>query len=166
MRIIVDGYNLIRLIPELAALDRADLAEGRDCLIREISGYRVSKGHRITVVFDAGGSPHLADRSRKEGGVSVVYSGSGRPADDVIVDLCRSGGADLIVTADRGLSERAGREGVEVVAPRLFWERVESERYRQLKGVLEEDDEERQISRPRKKLTKKERRRRSMIDKL
>ncbi len=36
MRIIVDGYNLIRQWPELAMLDLADLQEGRDALLREL----------------------------------------------------------------------------------------------------------------------------------
>ena len=52
MRIIVDGYNLIRQWPELAMLDRADLQSGREALIRELQAYQRAKRHQITVVFD------------------------------------------------------------------------------------------------------------------
>ncbi|UCF31007.1 MAG: NYN domain-containing protein [bacterium] len=164
MRILIDGYNLIRHVPELAALERKDLEEGRDHLVRELAVYQASRGHRIWVVFDAGGSYHLGDRSEKDRGVRVIYSGQGRSADEVIAGLCREHRADLVVTADRDLSGRAEREGVPSVPPQTFWEKVETEKYRRLKGLEEEED--RDPDRPRRKLPKKARKRRNLIDRL
>lgn len=167
MRIVIDGYNLIRQVPELADLDRMDLEVGRDHLIRELSGYRAGKGHRITVVFDGGGSYHPGRRGQKVLGVTVIYSGGGGTADDVVASLCRDGNADLVVTADRELWNRADSEGVPVIAPRDFWGRVEAEKYLKLKGLdEEEDDENGGPARPRRKLAKKERKRKNLLERL
>ena len=59
MRILIDGYNLIRRIPELREADRSDLALGRESLLEQLSIYRAEKRHRITVLFDGDESTDL-----------------------------------------------------------------------------------------------------------
>jgi len=166
MRIIIDGYNLIRRIPELSSFEQVDLEEGRKYLVRELSSYRAGKGHRVTVVFDGAGSVHLGGGSEKERGISIVYSRQGRTADDVIAKICQDGGADLLVTGDRDLKDRADRAGVPAVEPERFWERVEEERIRNLKGLEPEDEEDEPVKRPGKKLSKKARKTRSRLSRL
>lgn len=167
MRILIDGYNLIRGVPVLSDIERVDMAEGRDYLIQELSAYRAVKGHRITVVFDGTGSVHLGEDRQRERGITVVYSRQGRSADDVIAGICRNSGADLVVTGDRDLKNRVDRSGVPSVDPERFWEKVEAERYRNLKGLEPEDEEEGEtFSRPGKKLSKKARKARSRLSKL
>ncbi len=168
MRILVDGYNLIRRVPELAGFEQVDLEEGRKYLIQELSRYRAGKGHRVTVVFDGAGSVHLGEGRERERGITVIYSRQGSSADDVIANICRESGADLVVTGDRDLMNRAEKAGVPSVEPERFWERVEEERYRNLKGLEPGDDDEDDgpIGRPGKKLSKKARKAQSRLSKL
>ena len=167
MRIIIDGYNLIRRIPELRALERDDLEAGRDGLVSELSTYRAGKGHRITVVFDGTGSVHLGGGSEKVAGIAVRYSPRGRTADSVIKEMCRGSEADLVVTGDREITDVARKAGVTVVSPDLFWDKVQEEMYRRFKGE-EEEPEEGQRGRGEKgrKLSKEQRKDRGRIEKL
>jgi predicted RNA-binding protein with PIN domain len=141
MRIVIDGYNLIRRIPELRTLDSQDLEAGRDRLAHELSAYRAGKGHPITVVFDGAESIHLGGHNEKVRGVSVRYSPQGRSADSVIMEMCREGQADLIVSGDREIIDVAKSAGVTPVSPDLFWNKVQEEMYRRFKGEEPEDED-------------------------
>jgi len=174
MRIVIDGYNLIRLIPELRVLDREDLETGRDGLVRELSSYRAARGHRITVVFDGAGSIHLGGGTVRLAGITVRYSPRGRSADSVIRQMCREGLADVVVSGDREITDVAKKAGVTAVSPERFWDRVMEAAYRRLKG---EDEPEEDPSTGRRagkggrgekgrKLSKDQRRDRGRIDKL
>ena len=165
MRILVDGYNIIRRIPELAALDRADMEEGRNCLIGELSGYRSGKGHRVTVVFDGAGSWRLSDRGGRVRGITVIFSRQGRSADDVIAGLCSEGKADLLITADRELRMRAEKAGVPSTGPDLFWRKIQDEKFRQMKGLESEEDEQYPRG-PHRKLGKKARKVKNLLSRL
>ncbi|MFN3476505.1 MAG: NYN domain-containing protein [Candidatus Methylomirabilales bacterium] len=138
MRIIVDGYNLIRRSPELSMLDREDLEQGREGLLRLLASYQRLKGHRITAVFDGreGGSP--IEQQKKAGGVAVVFSKRGESADQVIVRLSTSGA--VVVTSDRELQKAVERTGAFSVDAEAFLARVEEALYRRMKGL--EDEEE------------------------
>jgi len=58
MWIIVDGYNLIRRLPELREYERESLEAGRAALLQMLAAYRRARGHhRFTVVFDGGARP-------------------------------------------------------------------------------------------------------------
>ncbi len=174
MRIIIDGYNLIRRVPQLREIDRADLEEAREFLLRELSAYRSGKGHRITVVFDGAGSIHLGGSRHKVGGVTVVYSPQGRDADSVILEMLRQGQADVAVSGDREIADAAVRAGVTPVTPERFWDRVQEEEYRRMKGEEPEDapfDSARGRGRRTqhaggKKLSKEKRRDRGRMEKL
>jgi predicted RNA-binding protein with PIN domain len=167
MRIVIDGYNLIRRIPELTALDRESLEAGRNGLVLELSSYRAGKGHRITVVFDGVDSVHLGGSSDKTGGISVRYSPRGRSADSVIIQMCREGQADVVVTGDREIIYAAKRTGVTPVSPDLFWDMVQKEFYRRFKGEEEEEHTGRSTQHAGgRKLSKEQRRDRGRIEKL
>ena len=167
MRIVIDGYNLIRRIPELRALDRDDLEAGRVGLASELSTYRAGKGHPITVVFDGADSIHLGGGSEKVAGITIRYSARGQSADQVIQKMCREGQADLIVTGDREIIDVAMKAGVTVVSPDLFWDKVQEEMYRRFKGEEDEEGERGKGKGERgRKLSKEQRKDRGRVDKL
>jgi len=138
VRILIDGYNLIRAVPELAALDREDLSAGREALVTRLLSYRATRGHSLAIVFD-GASLHPSAKWGNPGGIAVVFSRGGRSADDLLAEKCRAGEADILVTSDQGLSARVDR-AVEVVGSREFWERVELAHAAALKGGEEEEE--------------------------
>lgn len=106
--IIVDGYNLIRQIPQLTQAESHSLEAGRKKLIQLLGRYHKLKSHRITVVFDgASGLGEFAPVYR-EAGVGICFSPAGQSADDVIHRLCRETKSGLIVvSSDRGVTDFA-----------------------------------------------------------
>jgi hypothetical protein len=166
MRIVIDGYNLIRHIPDLKMLDRTDMEEARAVLVRDLSTYGAGKRHRITVVFDGAEAVHLGGSTRKEGGVTVRFSPRGLSADQVILGLIRNRDADVLVSADREIIDAARLEEVTPVNPELFWEKVQNEMYRRFKGEEEEDSVHRTRGARGRKLPKSRRKERTRIEKL
>jgi predicted RNA-binding protein with PIN domain len=168
MRILIDGYNLIRRIPELREADRSDLAEGREALLEQLSLYRRGKQHRITVIFDGADAIHHGGSSEKTVGIAVRYSARGRSADQEIIEACRNSQADLLVSGDRELTDAAARNDITAVSPDLFWDKVQDEIYRQFKGEEEEVERERGRGKGERgrKLSKAQRRDRGRIEKL
>ncbi len=138
MRIIVDGYNLIRQWPELAMLDRSDLQAGREGLLRELQAYRRSRGHSITVVFDGREQGDLASGTHV-GGVAVRFSRQGESADSVIARLAGEGGAGtVVVSSDREVAAAARREGAAPISAGEFIARIQESQIAALKGGEEE----------------------------
>lgn len=106
--VIIDGYNLIRQIPQLTQAENHSLEAGRKRLTQLLSRYHKLKSHRITVVFDgASGLGEFAPVYR-EAGVGICFSPAGQSADDVIHRLCRETKSGLIVvSSDRGVTDFA-----------------------------------------------------------
>jgi hypothetical protein len=104
MRILIDGYNLIRRVPDLKRLERTDMEKARDALVRELSVYRMGKKHRICVVFDGAEAIHLGSGAEKVRGISVRFSPRGSSADQVILEAMRNNEVDVLVSADRELT--------------------------------------------------------------
>jgi predicted RNA-binding protein with PIN domain len=121
MRLVIDGYNLIHAVPELAFA--SDQGQGREALIEALRLYRKRRPHKIKVVFDGGLEPGGADT--RAAGLPVRYSGSGRSADDVIVELAAKEGAGLtVVTSDRELAGRCRAHGAVVLSSEEFGTRL------------------------------------------
>ena len=166
MRILIDGYNLIRKIPELQRLDRIDMEEARENLIQELSAYRRGKRHRIEVIFDGAEAPRLGGSGSRQAGITVRFSCRGSSADQLILEALKNGEADVLVSADRELTDAAGRSEVTAISPGQFWNKVLEEIYRSYKG--EEDQEEGIPGKGQggRKLTKSGRRDQARMDKL
>jgi len=84
MKLVIDGYNLIRQSPTLSQIELESLEAGREALIRYLQAYRRLKRHDITVVFDGEHGKHLSLQKEKVGAITVIYSGRGQKADDVL----------------------------------------------------------------------------------
>lgn len=104
MPLAIDGNNLLHNLPATA--------RSRSGVRRQVLDAVRHEGLQVTVVFDGpppAGSPSIEHLGR----VTVRYSGA-TSADDVILSLIPAGRAAsqwVVVTNDRGLSERAKQRG-------------------------------------------------------
>lgn len=64
--LLVDGYNLIHAIPEIARTAGSDLARAREILLIKLANYAFKKGIKIVVIFD-GKNVGLSDRVIQKG---------------------------------------------------------------------------------------------------
>ena len=87
---IIDGYNVIHKIPELAAKLREDLESARKALAMEISGWRKRYANaKVYIVFD-GRDEHILDYSHaKICGIDCIFTRSDESADDRIINMVR-----------------------------------------------------------------------------
>jgi uncharacterized protein len=125
MRIVIDGYNLLKAIPECRALEAMDPEAARHDLIAHLGRYRWLKGHQVIVVFDGWLAGQPLQRRTSVRGVQVIYSQRGEQADEVI----RRGAPQLahqgvVVTSDRALASDMRQRGVEVISSAEFGERL------------------------------------------
>src|SRR5262245_51691769 len=103
---ILDGNNLLGQSREQNLKD----PHCRVRLIRELSEFCRRKETTMTVVFDGEPDPLVPGRDTSLGPLRVIFSGRGREADSLILDLLARmadpAGA-TIVTSDRSLADRA-----------------------------------------------------------
>ncbi|OGL03209.1 MAG: hypothetical protein A3I03_06550 [Candidatus Rokubacteria bacterium RIFCSPLOWO2_02_FULL_68_19] len=119
MRWLVDGYNVIRRAPELAARERESLQAGREALCRLLSTAARLSGDQFTVVFDGdrgGGS------SPGGFGVRVIFSSARETADHVLAREASAGAA--VVSNDREVSRAAARAGATAISADEFLARL------------------------------------------
>ncbi len=168
--LLIDGYNLIRNSPLLSPIDRQDIEEGRDALISRLAEYRKVRRFPITVVFDGGGSFHLAPEAETRLGIRIVYSSRGQTADELIVKLAKQKGKEtVVVTSDRGIWDRVKREGCVCVPSELFDRRIDNALYELYKGLSlddEEGDKKKSKKGTARRLPKKLRREREILKRL
>ena len=118
---VVDGYNLIHKMPELARLVGTDLERARDSLVSSLAVYRSQRNVKVTVVFDGRGMP--ADNRRQPGGVEVVFSRAPQTADQKIktlISLERSPRSWTVVTSDNSIVIYARDYGAKTVRSEDF----------------------------------------------
>ncbi len=172
MHIIIDGYNLIRRSRELARVDSRDLEAGRMALIKLLAAYKKVKGHRITVVFDGAGGPVGASRRDRQRGIDIRFSGPGQTADSLIKAMVKHKGERLlVVSSDREVAGFAEGAGAESLESETFEQRLVLV---EMMGVNGEPEEEPEVQRrlntrkkgPSRRLSKKMRQKKRVIDKL
>lgn len=102
---ILDGNNLLAQSREQNLKD----PHSRVRLIRELSEFCRRKDATMIVVFDGEPDPLVPGRDVSLGPLRVVFSGRGREADTVILDLIArtpDPAGVTVVTSDRSLSDR------------------------------------------------------------
>jgi len=141
LRIIIDGYNLIRQSLTLRSYDYLDIAKGREKLIEKLAHYRALKHHPILVVFDGWQEGNPTEQRTKEKGIDIIYSKRGEKADEVIKRLVLNSREELIVvTSDHEITHFCKSKRCEVIPSPSFEEKMELSLLARMKG-LEEDEE-------------------------
>lgn len=108
VRILVDGYSLLHSWPELANGRPRHSAAARDELVRRLTLYQDATETPITVFFDGGGAPSGTPAASSTPEMEVLYSRSGKTADQIIERAVHRFGAYgevLAVTDDQAERE-------------------------------------------------------------
>lgn len=116
MPIIVDGDNLLGTWPERKRSD----AERRR-LAMQLSRWAAREGRSVVTVFDGSGPPGTSF------GSDVHFSGPGRTADQLILDLLRreeDRRGWIVVTSDRALGDQSRHLGARPERCDLFRRRL------------------------------------------
>jgi len=172
VHIIIDGYNLIRQSPILSELDRQDLQAARDALIESLALYKRAKPHKITVVFDGVDAPFEAsNRNRQQQGIYIRFSRKGETADSVIKRMARrERERALVVSSDQDIVHFASIQGAATISSPRFEERIAIAAAGQPGAGGEEDltgwVPSTKKKGPSRRLSKRQRRNRTKIDKL
>jgi len=179
MHILIDGYNLIRQSEVFRRYDRMSLEAGRNALMHSLAAYKKRTEHRVTVVFDAREGGFLTEERDRYGGVHCLYSRKGETADDLIQRMIEARKEELVVvTSDRAIADFAARRGLAAIASPIFESRLQHvETARDGVGCCEKDepDEEEhddgsaagmKKKGPSRRLSKKQKKAQSIIDKL
>lgn len=119
MSLIIDGHNLIGVMPDIRLGDPDDELR----LLQRLRAYRAASGGRTMIVFfDAGDLPaRIPDLSST--GVLVRFSAPGQTADDAIVSYLEDRaqpGQYAVVTNDQELARRAREAGASVMRASEF----------------------------------------------
>ena len=121
IRLIVDGYNLIRQSPSLGEVESRDLQRGREALIHQLASYKRVRGHEVTVVFDGWQSGNLTETQQWQMGILVIYSRRHERADEVIKRMAkRFRHGAVVVTSDREVARFAETAGAAAVSSEEF----------------------------------------------
>lgn len=119
MKLIIDGYNLIRSLTHTQATQH-DLQH----MLGRLRRYQRVTGHEILFVLDGGDSVYRYHASYH--GITIWYSGAKATADDLIKDFLKAAHADnvLLISDDRQLNEAAQERGIVSVSPLFFVSRL------------------------------------------
>lgn len=103
---IIDGYNVIKKLPEL---DMKRLKDGRERLYSIIVTRKLHKNHKNRVIIVYDGKPDIRSKILKHENVEVIYSHD-ETADDLIKRLIKNSKNPhdiMLITDDRELKEFA-----------------------------------------------------------
>lgn len=141
--LLVDGNNVIHGWDELLDLQRRIPGSAYPELVRRLAEYRDFTGDRIVVVFDGRGETNIEERPSP--GLQVIYTGSGRTADDVIERLAIRYATQYDITvatddrAEQDVVAAAGGHCISVDALRQHLEATKREQQDWLKRYRRRD---------------------------
>jgi len=169
MHLIIDGYNLLHVGRSMTPLNPIQLKWERDRLIDQLSAYKKIKQWEITAVFDGWQGGWSTEKRERVKGIELIYSKLGEKADEVIKRLVKErGSGTMVITSDRDVSRYAERMGVTVIPSDQFKEKMERAAVNIEKEIEQDEEGEGGVKKkgPSRKLSKRERRRRSALKKL
>jgi predicted RNA-binding protein with PIN domain len=119
--ILIDGYNVIRRTPSLAAAERHSLRAAREALVGLVVARYRGTPHRVAIVFDGQGATESISALRCGVGSQQVYSAAGITADEVIrrlVDEARGvwGERITVYSDDWAVASHAASQGADAGA--------------------------------------------------
>jgi predicted RNA-binding protein with PIN domain len=167
INIIIDGYNVI-------GVSHRDMKRQRDELIEMLIKYRKRSMHVITLVFDGWKDGQGNETRTVTGGVTIIYSGLGDRADNVIKRIISDRKKKwAVVSSDRDIKSSAWKNDCVPIDSDMFYDRLERSIEKvEDRGVPDEDrweedeyEESRTKGSPRR-LFKKEKDIRRVIEKL
>ena len=141
MHWLVDGYNVIRRGPELAAREQESLEAGRQALCRLLSNAARVSGDRFTVVFDGN---QRGGRVSAGPGVHAIFSSARETADQVLARMATAGVA--VVSNDREVRQAAARARAIAITADEFLARLE--RAGRVLGSDKDDKDDEEADRP------------------
>lgn len=102
--ILIDGYNVIRRTPSLAAAERHSLLTARETLVAQVVTRYRGTPHRVIVVFDGQAATESVLPLRCGVGSQQMFSPAGTTADVIIRRLVEAAeddwGAHIVVFSD------------------------------------------------------------------
>ncbi len=128
--VLVDGYSVLHQWPRLLKIAGRSLETRRNALIALLEGYADHSGYRVTVVFDAYAVKQKLETASRPRGIEVLYSGSGKTADDVIERFVSESARPsliLVVTSDNAERQLVETLGAQSVSAELFELEVQTE---------------------------------------
>jgi predicted RNA-binding protein with PIN domain len=123
---LIDGYNLLHQFPELRKKMEYDLENARNSLLARLSGFALSKGVLLSVVFDGAGEPDPASSGGRS--VRVRFSRPPEKADPLIKKMIAERKRDeelILVSSDRDIGDYARLCGVKVESSQSFAQLME-----------------------------------------
>ena len=122
---IVDGYNVIYAVPELARQMDRSLQAAREALVRFCQAYRARRGDigRVYVVFDGRDAVGFGSREQTHGSVTVVFTQKPEEADKRILVLIEAQGGRgrcVVVSNDNEVFNNARAFGASVLSVQEF----------------------------------------------
>ena len=129
MTMILDGYNVIHAVPELARhLDRS-LQSAREALVRLCQEYRRGRGDvgRCYVVFDGRADHAFSSPASDLGCVAVLFTQEPEEADARILRLIeaeRGRGRCVVVSNDNEVSNNARAFGARIISAQEFYKSI------------------------------------------
>ena len=113
--ILIDGYNVIKNTPGLAAAERVSLETGRETLLGQVRAKYRHTPHAVIVVFDGAGTVESTLPFPGFSRGRVVYTRRGETADDAIQRLAATesecGHTVVVVSDDAEVRWNAGGAG-------------------------------------------------------
>lgn len=143
VRILVDGYSLLHSWPELAPKAARHSQAAREALVQVLTRYRDATATPITIVFDGQGAPAGTPKMPSTPEVEILFSPSGRTADDLIERAAyrfRDYGEVLVVTNDHAERDTVTSFGAHAASCDTFISQVKA-------AVSEHDGDVRLINR-------------------
>ena len=126
--LIIDGYNVLHQVEELAKLLRTDLQGARHRLVRMIEETAHNMAKQTTIVFD--GREVGSDAALSSKYLEVLFSPGNFSADTVVERLvCKlpNPGKSLVVTSDHAEHDTVSSAGAQTMSSEEFMDRCKRE---------------------------------------
>ena len=130
MTVILDGYNVIHAVPELARHMDRSLQAAREILVRLCQDYRAKRGDigRLYVVFDGRAEHAFSSPASYAGGVEVLFTQQPEEADARIlrvIEAERGRGRCVVVSNDNEVCNNARAFGARIISAQEFYKQAQ-----------------------------------------